>query len=187
MKTFDPWIYPIGVSLSHDACLQDKVEALIHENLWKQNNDSNIRIVSKKAFIQHLKSFGKKITKLNVATKAIAGHKLHSLQWISSCINQIITTLKSERQQNLTWRGDDEFTEMLFGNQTIKLKQWQMISHPCIESLLFQSIKTIADITNKNLGEEAINILSKRLYLLEKVRHNLRKAAPRHLQREQLA
>lgn len=187
MKTFNPWTYPVGFLLSNNANLQHIVEQLIHENVWQQNDKPKVTSVSKRCFTQFLRLFQKKLTNFNAATKAIAGHKLQSLQWISNCIHKILSNLQYHNEKNLIWKDDDKFKELLFGDKAIKLKHWQLISHPCLESLLFQSLKTIAEIIHKKLDEEAICILTKRLYLLEKVRYNLTKTTPRHLQQEQIS
>ena len=178
MQSIDPWTYPVHVKLSENQFLQDEVENIIHQ--YKNQSNSNVQTVILKAnFLRNLISFKKHIDFYNTATKAIAGHFLHSLKKISFKMNELINTLKQNKRDDVDW------TLLTQNHETLE-HVWEHMNFSYLQDLNLQTTETIAKITMKGLPSEAIIILAKSLYIIEKIRHNNRKQARCSDQREQI-
>ena len=178
MQSIDPWTYPTHVKLSENQFLQDKVENIIHQ--YKNQSNSNVQtVISKAHFLRNLISFKKHIEFYNTANKTIAGHFLHSLKKISFKLNELINILKQNERDDVDWT-------VLMQNHEMLDHVWEHMNFNYMQDLNQQTTETIAKITMKGLPLEAIIILAKRLYIIEKIRHNNRKQARCSDQREQI-
>lgn len=185
MQTFEPWNYPVDLVLSQHQQLVETVENMIHACNTNGIKDNEF-IAPKKDFEFNLSFLKQEIESHNEATKHIAGHILHSLKRISQIISFFVTEFEQSHQSEIQCSNATELICSLLENSGFKEKDWELTTFPYLKQLILQTILTLTKITTKKLPLEAIVILSKRLYLIEKVRHNNRKIGPKQTQREQI-
>lgn len=185
METFDPWIYPSHLALSSDDILEQKVENIIHENTVDLINLKQYKL-SKSKFCSNSNIIKKELGLYNEATKHIAGHHLYSLKQSVHLLSKVVSKIQSTKETNIMYSTIKQFLKKVINEQTND-KSWQQSKFDYLDDLFTQTTSSIAQMTFEKLPVEAFIILAKRLYLLEKVRHNNRKQTSRFNQREQIS
>ena len=182
--TFYPWSYPVHIPLSSSGQMQRMVDVMLSEY---QNLAVIYKMVNNNSLLKTLIAFKRHLEMFNAATKAMLGHRLHSLKRICKMIQTINKQLYAEKDSLTKWRDAEELCAAFLCQKHLTFPTWEKTQLPQLPHLMKQTLESLAKMTTQEFPPETVLILAKKLYLTEKVRYNLKKKTVKQNQKEQVS
>ncbi len=176
----NPWLLPANIILSTN--LEHKQQLFEIINCQKTNTHSIHHINSSK-YCQYLIKFALCIGRHNIGNHNLMGHYLPTLSLFHKTLQQLIPNLQRE-QYSIKWTSTNDLMNILLRNIIFDLKVWhEANAKQIIESML----EAVAICTERKYDYNILDLYSKYIYLLVKIRYNNFKTAPKIKQNEQIS
>lgn len=184
-KFIDPWTYPITNELSNNCVLTATVEGIIHDpELTKMMLKQ--QIINKVSLQKHYTRFQRNINYYERGTKIISGHHLHSIKKMSELISKFHVSLHKVRQKDVQITVLMQLCEEVCEYSKKHQQNWENVTYDHHFNAFKQTIKVIVVITCVGLQTEAVDILAKKFFLIQKLNYNNRKKTLKMNQQEQI-